>query len=47
MTDLSIDRPIAEPLLPDAFPAQINARAAGLALAALLGGAWLLAQNYG
>src|SRR5260221_12368471 len=44
MTDLSIDRPIAEaPLL----PGEINTRAAGLALAALLGGAWLLAQSYG
>ena len=44
MTDLSIDRPIAEaPLL----PGEINTRAAGLALAALLGGACLLAQSYG
>jgi uncharacterized membrane protein YedE/YeeE len=44
MTDLSIDRPIAEaPLL----PGEINTRAAGLALALLLGGAWLLAQDYG
>jgi len=44
MTDLSVDRPFAEtPLL----PGEINARAAGLALATLLGGAWLLAQSYG
>src|SRR5260221_10104768 len=48
MTDLSVDRPFAEtPRLPGEIPAEINARVAGLALAALLGGAWLLAQNYG
>src|SRR5471032_334722 len=43
MTDLSVDRPIAQaPLL----PGEINTRIAGLALALLLGGAWLLAQNF-
>jgi uncharacterized protein len=44
MTDLSIDRPIAE--MPT-LPGEINTRAAGLALAALLGGAVLLADSYG
>jgi uncharacterized protein len=43
MTDLSIDRPIAQTPL---VPGEINARVAGLALALLLGGAWLLAENY-
>lgn len=43
MTDLSIDRPISQT---PPLPSEINARAAGLALAALLGGAWLLAQNF-
>jgi uncharacterized membrane protein YedE/YeeE len=43
MTDLSIDRPISET---PQRPAEINARVAGLAIAALLGGAWLLAQNF-
>jgi uncharacterized membrane protein YedE/YeeE len=44
MTDLSIDRPLAgTPTL----PSEINARAAGLAVALLLGGAFLLAQSYG
>jgi uncharacterized protein len=44
MTDLSIDRPIAET---PTLPGEINTRAAGLALAALLGGAVLLADSYG
>jgi uncharacterized membrane protein YedE/YeeE len=44
MTDLSIDRPIAE--MPS-LPGEINTRAAGLAVALLLGGAVLLAQSYG
>jgi uncharacterized membrane protein YedE/YeeE len=44
MTDLSIDRPVAET---PTLPGEINTRAAGLALAALLGGAFLLAQAYG
>src|SRR5260221_190710 len=43
MTDLSIDRPVTQsPLL----PGEINTRVAGLAAAALLGGAWLLAQSF-
>ena len=44
MTDLSIDRPVAAT---PTLPGEINTRAAGLALAALLGGAFLLAQSYG
>src|SRR5258708_25941793 len=48
MTDLPVDGPFAEtPRLPGEIPAEINARVAGWALAALLGGAWLLAQSYG
>src|SRR5260221_12973260 len=43
MTDLSIDRPVTQsPLL----PGEINTRVAGLAAAALLGGAWLLAPRF-
>ena len=43
MTDLSIDRPISQT---PQRPGEINARVAGLAIAALLGGAWVLGQNF-
>src|SRR5215471_2995450 len=44
MTDLSIDRPIAAA---PQLPGEINARVAGLALAALIGGAVWLAESFG